>query len=64
MNNLIAVEKIAGWDKLKTLVLDSISSPNRTAPMPTWAKLAIDVQTAASISRNNVAASPSKPRSA
>src|ERR1700694_1916963 len=27
MNDLIAVEKIAGWQKLKTLVLDSVSSP-------------------------------------
>jgi integrase len=27
MNDLIAVQKIAGWDKLKTLVLDSVSSP-------------------------------------
>ena len=27
MNDLIAVEKIAGWEKLKALVLDSVSSP-------------------------------------
>jgi site-specific recombinase XerD len=27
MNELIAVQKIAGWEKLKTLVLDSVSSP-------------------------------------
>src|SRR5712671_2064609 len=27
MNDLIAVPKIAGWEKLKTLVLDSVSSP-------------------------------------
>ena len=27
MNDLIAVQKIAGWEKLKTLVLDSVSSP-------------------------------------
>src|SRR6266446_4454623 len=27
MNDLIAVEKIAQWKKLKTLVLDSVSSP-------------------------------------
>src|SRR5271168_3538181 len=27
MNDLIAVEKIAQWEKLKTLVLDSVSSP-------------------------------------
>ncbi|MBZ5677710.1 MAG: tyrosine-type recombinase/integrase [Acidobacteriia bacterium] len=27
MNELIAIEKIAGWEKLKTLVLDSVSSP-------------------------------------
>src|ERR1700722_2356285 len=27
MNELIAVEKIAGWEKLKALVLDSVSSP-------------------------------------
>jgi hypothetical protein len=26
MNELIAVQKIAGWEKLKTLVLDSVSS--------------------------------------
>jgi hypothetical protein len=25
MNDLIAVEKIAQWEKLKTLVLDSVS---------------------------------------
>ena len=27
MSELIAVQKIAGWEKLKTLVLDSVSSP-------------------------------------
>src|ERR1700692_4167980 len=27
MNDLVAIEKIAQWQKLKTLVLDSISSP-------------------------------------
>ena len=27
MNELIAVQKIAQWQKLKTLVLDSVSSP-------------------------------------
>src|SRR5437764_7502914 len=27
MNDLIAVERIAQWQKLKTLVLDSVSSP-------------------------------------
>jgi hypothetical protein len=27
MNYLIAVEKIAQWQKLKTLVIDSVSSP-------------------------------------
>jgi len=27
MNDLIAVEKIAGWERLKALVLDSVSSP-------------------------------------
>ena len=27
MNDLVAVEKIAGWEKLKALVLDSVSSP-------------------------------------
>ncbi len=27
MNELIAVQKIAGWEKLKSLVLDSVSSP-------------------------------------
>ena len=27
MNDLIAVEKIGQWQKLKTLVLDSVSSP-------------------------------------
>src|SRR3981189_3088650 len=27
MNELIAIEKIPGWEKLKTLVLDSGSSP-------------------------------------
>lgn len=25
--HLIAIQKIAGWEKLKTLVLDSVSSP-------------------------------------
>ena len=28
MNDLIVVEKIAQWQKLKALVLDSVSSPN------------------------------------
>src|SRR3984893_14615185 len=27
MNDLISLEKIAGWERLKTLVLDSVSSP-------------------------------------
>ena len=27
MNELIAIQKIAGWEKPKTLVLDSVSSP-------------------------------------
>jgi hypothetical protein len=27
MNELIVVQKIAGWEKLKALVLDSVSSP-------------------------------------
>jgi hypothetical protein len=27
MNGLIVVEKIAGWEKLKALALDSVSSP-------------------------------------
>jgi hypothetical protein len=27
MNELIVIEKIAQWEKLKTLVLDSVSSP-------------------------------------
>jgi site-specific recombinase XerD len=27
MNELIAIQKIAGWEKLKTLVFDSVSSP-------------------------------------
>jgi hypothetical protein len=27
MTDLVAVQKIAGWEKLKTLVLDSVSSP-------------------------------------
>jgi hypothetical protein len=27
MTDLIAVQKIAGWEKLKMLVLDSVSSP-------------------------------------
>jgi hypothetical protein len=31
MTDLIAVQKIAGWEKLKTLVLDSVSSPNGVA---------------------------------
>jgi hypothetical protein len=29
MNELIVVEKIEGWEKLKALVLDSVSSPIR-----------------------------------
>jgi hypothetical protein len=27
MDELVAIEKIAQWEKLKTLVLDSVSSP-------------------------------------
>jgi len=27
MNELIAIQKIAGWEKLKTFILDSVSSP-------------------------------------
>ena len=27
MNDLVVVEKLEGWEKLKTLVLDSVSSP-------------------------------------
>ena len=27
MTDLIAIQKIAGWEKLKALVLDSVSSP-------------------------------------
>jgi hypothetical protein len=27
MNELIAIQKIAGWEKLKTLVLDRVSTP-------------------------------------
>jgi hypothetical protein len=27
MNDLVVVEKIPGWEKLKALVLDSVSSP-------------------------------------
>jgi hypothetical protein len=27
MNDLIVVEKVAGWEKLRALVLDSVSSP-------------------------------------
>src|SRR6201993_2704221 len=27
MNDLIVVEKIAGWEKVKALVLDTVSSP-------------------------------------
>jgi hypothetical protein len=27
MNELIVIEKLAQWEKLKTLVLDSVSSP-------------------------------------
>jgi hypothetical protein len=33
MNELIAIQKIAGWEKLKTLVLDSVS---RHGSGPTW----------------------------
>jgi len=35
MNDLIAVEKIAQWQKLKALVLDSVSSPI-TKRVYTW----------------------------
>jgi len=35
MNDLVAVEKIAGWEKLKALVLDSVSSPI-TKGFTTW----------------------------
>jgi hypothetical protein len=31
MNDLIVVEKIAQWQKLKTLVLDSVTQQNRHA---------------------------------
>jgi hypothetical protein len=34
VNDLIAVEKIAQWQKLKTLVLDSVSSPMRNSNLP------------------------------
>jgi hypothetical protein len=27
MNDLVVVQKIAGWEKLKALVLDGVSSP-------------------------------------
>jgi hypothetical protein len=27
MTDLVVVEKLEGWEKLKTLVLDSVSSP-------------------------------------
>ena len=27
MTDLIAIQKIAGWEKLKTLVFDNVSSP-------------------------------------
>ena len=27
MTDLIAIQKIAGWERLKTMVLDSVSSP-------------------------------------
>jgi hypothetical protein len=27
MNDVIVVQKIAGWEKLKAMVLDSVSSP-------------------------------------
>lgn len=27
MNDLIAIQKIAGWERLTTVVLDSVSSP-------------------------------------
>ncbi len=35
MNELIAIEKIAQWEKLKQLVLDSVSSPI-TKRFTTW----------------------------
>jgi hypothetical protein len=35
MNELIVVGRIAGWDKLKALVLDSVSSPS-TKRCTTW----------------------------
>ena len=33
MNDLIAVQKIAGWEKLKALVLDSVSSESMMFPV-------------------------------
>jgi hypothetical protein len=35
MNDLIVVEKIEGWEMLKALVLDSVSSPITNA-CTTW----------------------------
>jgi len=31
MNELIAIQKSAGWEKLKTVVLDRVSLPIRSA---------------------------------
>jgi hypothetical protein len=35
MNDLVVVEKIAGWEKLKALVLDSVSSQSQKG-CTTW----------------------------
>jgi hypothetical protein len=47
MTDLIVVPQTTEWHRLKTLVLDSVSSQiTRRVPMPTWVKVAIDTWTA------------------
>jgi hypothetical protein len=41
MNDVNAIQKIAGWEKLKTFVLDSVSSPIKQAPRPGFTKATI-----------------------
>ena len=36
MTDLVVVEKLEGWEKLKMLVLDSVSSPITKRASTTW----------------------------
>ena len=65
MTDLIVVPQAAHWQRLKALVLDSVSSPItrrvynlgrvRTIPMPVRVKVAQDAWTARRFSERNVA---------